>query len=844
MKKFIKTISLLLIICFVNTIVPWPSFAGEVEEVLGKLTPQQKEKLKNLTPEEKSKIQTQLGLVAPAESAKGFSFVVTNEADKKIGPIEAKELTNRDSLKEQLTTETEINAELSQIEKNFNLEGSGKVIKQFGYEIFSKAVGQQFALTSGVALGPDYRINAGDKLLVTIWGNVNDSFALEVDERGVITLPKVGVVEVAGNTLAEAKEIIYQRLMNVFIVDFNIDLTIKEIGTIKVYMMGEFSNPGAYTLTATNTLYDAIFIGGGAKKGGSLRQIELVRNGMIIRRVDLYDFILTGNKRDDMPLKTGDVVRIPPIGKVVAIKGNVRQPAIYELKGKTELSDLLILTGGITPTSYLKRVQIERKKQNRFETAIDVNYADYQNVKKSKPIYIENLDIISVFSIESTIRNVVYLIGNVNRPGRYELEPNMRLMDLIVKAEGLAPDTFLERAQLYRLSPDERRPEIVAINLNKMKAGDPQHNPTLQEFDQVRIFSKIELQGEPKVFISGELNDGEGLFPLSKNMRVSDLIYQAGGIKESTYLEKAELIRTGADLKMSIYTLDLKKILFAKDKQEDILLQKNDYLFVRRIPDYGINATVIIQGNVKFPGKYVVYPEERLSSLIERAGSYTEKAFLSGAVFIRQSLKVKQEEDKKEIKAELERERRYELFRVPFGLATAEGEYMESRINTKYDQMLKNMQGGIAGRIIVDLDKMSPGNAYDITLQAGDYIYLPDQEVGVTVLGEVYSPGTILYEAGKSIDDYLRVCGGLNNFADQGAIRILRANGKMEQKSWNFAVKPGDTIMVPAKPIELNMYQKPFNWNEFWDTSMKAATVVAQTATALVTVYLLYKSIK
>jgi|GEM_PF-1684340 protein involved in polysaccharide export with SLBB domain len=847
MRKILKQIALFLVICLLNTVTSLPVLAAEADDVLSKLTPQQKQKIQNLSPAEKSRIQEKLGITPPVEmseqpapsAGEKTAPTETTPASKSDKPKETKELANPDS--SFLGSE----GDTSPIEQGFISKvggGTAKPVKQFGYDIFRKTVGSQFALTSSLPIGPDYRINPGDKLLVTIWGNVNDTFALIVDERGVITLPKVGVVEVAGNTLAEAKDIIYKRLANVFIVDFNIDLTIKEIGPIKVYLLGDFVKPGAYTLTAINTLYDAIFIGGGPTKDGSLRKVELVRNGWTIKTVDLYDFVLTGSKKNDITLQTGDVVRIPPIGRVVAIGGNVRRPAIYELKSKTELSDFVGLAGGVTPTSYLQRVQIERQKQNQFETALDINYADYLKVRKVKPIYLEDRDLISILSIDSTIRNVVYLNGNVVRPGRYELEPNMRLMDLVVKADGLSPNTYMERAQIYRLTLPDMKPTILAIDLNQMKAGDPRHNPELKEFDRVRVYAKTELEGEPKVYISGEINDNDSISPLVKNMRVSDLIYQAGGVKASAYLEKAELARTDNKQQIVFYSLDLRKILTQKDENEDLLLKKGDYLFIRRIPDFDTNITVSLAGEVEFPGKYIIYKGERLSSIIARAGGYTSNAFLDGAVFTREQVRERQEHDQQKIKKELAENRLIELAQIPYGLPTDEAVYRAKMIEQKYNAAMADLQTEVPGRVLIDLPRLSAGNSQDIILQKGDYLFIPEKRIGVIVLGNVFSPGTILYERSKSIDDYIRACGGGLDDADLGAVRILHANGVMEKRGWGVGVRPGDTIFVPAKPIEVTRFQKPFDWNDFWDTAMKSTTVMAQAATALVTVYLLYKT--
>src|SRR3989339_366258 len=862
--KYIKKISFFLLICFVSSLLPEPALAASIDDVFNKLTPQQKNQAESLIQE------------------KGNQDQIKNllEKDNSLENEDKNKEQDKDKDKEVLITKSitdEIKAlidNLSPIEKSFNDEEIRKIkeqqrnkknyneaepteevfdksyveqklLRQYGYEVFKKAVDDKFSLVPSIPIGPDYRINPGDKLLITIWGNVNDSFSLLVDERGSVTIPKVGVVTVVGLTILEARDLLYQRLAKIFVADFNIDLTIKEIGSIKVYMVGEFKNPGAYTILANTSLYDAVFIGGGPTKNGTLRKIELIRNGMKIVTVDFYDFILKGKNQNDILLESGDVIKISPIQKVVAVSGNINRSAIYELKNKTELSDLISLAGGVTPTSYLHRIQIGRKVNNVKETVVDSNYADYLKTKNYKPIYVDSLDYVSIFSIEPEIRNVVYLKGNVIRPGRYELSNGMNLMDLFIKADGLAPYTYMERAQIYRAAPPKREPEILVVNLNKMKAGDPQNNPLLKEFDQIRVYADSEIKGEPKVYISGEINDeavneGTGAFPLVKNMRISDLIFLAGGVKSSAFLNKAELVRTDEKNISKSYEINLSKILKEKDKKEDFLLQENDYLFIRKIPDYGFNEKVTIKGNVLYPGKYVISRGERLSVLIERAGGLTEKAFLAGAVFIRESVKLQQTEKAAKMIKELEIRKGWEFAQIPVGLPKEERDFRHQQVEGAYEFSLKKISMEASGRIILNLSDLKSGANNDIILQDGDYLEIPEKIYSVDVMGEVYFPGSILYENGKSVDYYIDACGGRTDFADRGRILVLKANGKIEN---SYSVGMGDTVFIPAKTIELVRYQDPFDWNKFWESAANATNSFAQAATALVTVYLLYKEV-
>lgn len=841
MKLFLKKISIFLLVCLLNTICPFPALAADITSMINNLSADQKAKIRNLTPQQKAEIKKALGF--EVEEA-------TQSSPSQTAGYQSATFTQ--ATLEALDNETAVSAEavekeLSALEKLFTTttkEGTseGIVLEQFGYEMFNKTVGQRFSSTAGIPLGADYTINTGDQLVVTVWGNINDSYALAVDERGTVTLPKVGTIQLAGYSIAKAKDILAQRLTETYVADFNIDLTLKEIGSIKVYVVGNVKNPGAYTLRSNNTLYDAIFLAGGSSKKGTLRNIRLLRNNRIIQTADLYQFILYGKKSGDVVLKSGDVVHVPPIGSVVAVSGNVRRPAIYELKGKTGLKDFMIgLAGGITPTTYLQRLQIERKKDNRVETAVDVNYADYLKNSARRPVYLQDLDFVKVFTIDSAVKNVVYIKGNVKRPGRYELQLGMRLSDLITKAQGLAPDTYLKRAQLVRGNSLDLQPQIMTINLSKLRAGEIASDPYLKEFDHIRIFSKEEIEGKPSVFISGDVNDNDNVFPLAENMRVSDLIFQAGGLKESADLSRAELIRN-IDNKIYSYILDLDKVLNANDQKENMLLQRNDYLFIRKDPNYYIGATVSLRGNVRYPGKYVLYKGERLSSVLKRAGGFTDKAFLEGAIFIRESLKERQLKEVARVRREFNERKRMELDQIPFGLPSGEAAFRASAINRSYEFALKKLELEIPGRVIIDLKNLHAGNSQDIILQNGDTLTIPNKEMGVIVMGEVYTPATILYEKGKTVNDYINACGGETTFADKDAIRVLRSSGKTEKINWVLSISPGDTIYVPTKAIALTRSQKPFDWNQFWDTASGVARTLASVTSSLVSVYLLYKT--
>lgn len=840
-KRVIKNIACILIVCLLNALFSSVVFSQPltdtkaVEDIIEKLTPQQKQEAQksvgDLTP---SNIQNVLKGSVP-------------EGEKKISESMPVNQPSSSTISEGISSPFRESQELSKIEQGFLSilgESISRPIQQFGYDIFSKAVSNQFVLMPSIPIDPNYVIHSKDQLLVTIWGNVYDAFSLTVDERGAVNIPKIGVISIAGVSLAKAKELIYQRLSKVFVVDFNIDLTIKEIGSIKVYLLGEFNKPGAYTLLANTNLYDAVFIGGGPTKNGSLRNVELIRNGNRIKIIDLYDFVIHGNKRNDILIQSGDVIKIPSIGHVAAISGNVYRPAIYELNGRLELASFINLAGGFTPTAYLSRVQILRQQQNKMISSIDLNYSEYLKQRYSKPVYVENMDFISVFSIDSTVRNVVTISGNVIRPGTYQITPNMKLFNLLEKSQGLAPATYMKRAQINRKVKGNRKPKVISVNLELLKSGDSNNDPLIQEFDEVRIYAEKDIVGEPMVFIGGAVNDGEKKVKLVDNMKVSDLIYSAGGVKDSAYLESAELTRNIEGTNTEFFKLNLYKILKSDNKTEDIILKKNDRLFIRSIPDFGPNEVVTISGNVKYPGRYSIYKGEKISSLISRAGGFNEQAFLEGAVFVRESLKIRQSQEREKIKRDIENRRNLDLMQILPGTPLEEAEPKALQINRAYDLAIKKLDMDVPGRISINLASIQTGGAEDMILQANDSLFIPDKVNAVSVFGAVFFPASIMYEKGKSIDYYIESSGADPDFADTGKSVLLRSNGKVEKRTWSTHINPGDSIFVPQKPISSAVYQKPFDWNQFWSTTATNTTTLVQMATSLATLYLLIKNLR
>ena len=337
-------------------------------------------------------------------------------------------------------------------------------------------------------MGPDYVVGPGDTLVVYVWGKlVQETFTLTVDRDGKISLPKAGTLFLWGLKFSEAEIIIKQALSNNY-ANFSINVTLGKIRTIRTFVLGEVYKPGSYTISSLSTVFQALFEAGGPTKVGSLRKIKLIRDNKTISTIDLYDFLLSGEKAKDLRLQSGDTVFVPAIGSVVAIRGSVKRPRVYELLGETRISEVIRMAGGLTPSVYLKRLQMERIVNNEKKSVIDFELANPDVLKDGKDIKINDGDMISIFPINKTRRGYVSISGNVSMPGEYELTPELKVRELLKKAGGTLAGTYLPRGEISRYV-DEKTKEIIPFDMEKLLKGGTAENYPLKEWDQVIVYS-------------------------------------------------------------------------------------------------------------------------------------------------------------------------------------------------------------------------------------------------------------------------------------------------------------------------------------------------------------------
>ena len=728
----------------------------------------------------------------------------------------------------------------SEIEKSLSGRISTTVSKdltQFGYNLFRDTV-STFAPITDVPVGPDYTIGPGDRFSISLWGRFERSYQVEVDRNGEITLQKIGTLKVWGLTFSELKKHLSREFSKHY-KGFHMNVVMGRLRTIRVFVVGEVVTPGSYTLSSLSTVYNALFAAGGPSKRGTMRNIQLIRNGEVIRNIDLYDFLLKGDKSQDERLQSGDTIFVSLIRQVVGIAGNVMRPAIYEIKDTMALGELFDLAGGVTSVGYLQRVQIERIVAHEKRIVEDFNLAEYakQGDFPKLKITLKDWDLIKIFPISPTTQNIVYLEGHVKRTGGYEFKKGMKLLNLISSFDQLLPEPYLDYAEIKRLIPPDFHTEIISFNLKRLLHADSSQNIELKEHDRITIYPREALQEVPQVTIGGEVQK-PGKYRLLKNMRVKDLIYKAGNVKRSAYLPEAEitrLIKTEKGVLSKMININLGEALKENDKY-NILLKEDDYVVVRQIPQWYTEKTCTIQGEVNFPGEYSIFKGERLSSMIERAGGFTEYSYLKGAFFTRESARRAQEKRLKGFIDRLEADiLRAQVELAEGSVAKDEAKGLEQSLTVKRELIRKTKAAQATGRVVIPLDVMDDfkGSEYDLELDDGDTLTIPPMPSTVNILGSVYNPTSIVHTQGKRVDFYLNKVGGPTPDAEKDEMYIVKADGSVisktqkgkfrilwdtEENRWfsgdfmSVRIEPGDSILVPSKVTRLIWKKEIMDW--------------------------------
>jgi protein involved in polysaccharide export with SLBB domain len=669
--------------------------------------------------------------------------------------------------------------------------------------------------SSNVPVGPDYVIGPGDEVRIAVWGSIEGSWNTEVDRDGNVNVPKIGTIGVTGLSFQELKNVLQKELSKYF-KDFQMNVTMGTLRTMTVYVVGNAQSPGAYSVSSLSTIINALVVAGGPSKAGTMRDIQLKRKGEIVGHLDLYDFLISGDKTRDLRLLPEDVIFIPPIGPIVGVAGNVDRPAIYEMKGRVMLSEGIKMAGGVTAAAHLQRVQVERVFQRQTKIIVDVNFEKF---KGKQDIPLQGGDIVKIFPIVPLVTNKVVLQGNVRRPGEYEWRPGMRARDVLPHGDSLLPDTFLDYALITRLVPPDNHQEYRSIDLGAVLfRGNDQNNIPLEPYDVVTVFNKWEMVPKEKVRITGAVNK-PGEFDFRPNMKLSDLLKLAGGVNKYAYRSQAELTRVTP---MSSGPLTQQLVInpeeaLAGNPEEDVSLQGDDYIFVKTVPDWHLYRTVSISGEVRFQGNYALTKGERLSSVLERAGGFTDKAYPRGAVLTRFSLRNAQQQQLSDMIARLQQELMATSAAAVAG-ATDPDDAKVAVAETKQKQAfldgLKQIKA--TGRMVINVEEARriKSGALDVEMEDGDMLTIPTNPQTVQVIGSVYNQANFVFIPTKDYSYYIDRAGGFNRAADKSQVYIVKVDGSTITPGsglfWNTSanqwetgspglVEAGDTIVVPAQ---------------------------------------------
>jgi polysaccharide export outer membrane protein len=675
----------------------------------------------------------------------------------------------------------------------------------------------------------DYVVGPGDTLDIQLYGNNPESYELTVERDGRLNFPKLGPVMVSGMSFDAARAAIEQRVAKQLI-GTRVSVTMGELRSIRVFVLGEAEKPGSYTVSGLSTMTNALFVSGGAKKIGSLRNIQLKRNGRLVTTLDLYDLLLHGDTSGDRQLLPGDVIFVPPIGNIVSVDGAVRRPAIYELKGEKTVAQAVEIAGGLLPDADLKLGQLERILPSRLREMHNIDLT----TPAGRATEVANGDKFKVPAIRPTLENSVVLSGYVYRPGQFEYRPGLRLTDVLGSFDELRPNADEHYIMIRREVPPDEKIEVISADLQRaLAARGSAADPELRPRDKIYVFDlstdrerilrpvirELQLQATPErpeqvVSIDGRVK-APGHYPLEPTMHVSDLIRAGGSLEDAAYRGQAEItryeVRDGDARRTELIPVDLAAIRHG-DAGADLQLKAYDVLIIKPIPQWVEPGVIELGGEVRFPGKYPIHQGETLSSVLHRAGGFTEFAFADGAVFIREELK-KREKDQLELLANrLQSDlAALSLEAIASSAATNSGGGGSAGQALAVGQQLMNQLRDTkpVGRLVIDIDKVIKGPVgapEDVVLKDGDKLLVPKKTQEITILGEVQSPTSHVFEPGLTRDDYVARSGGTTQKADRKRIYIVRANGDVVsgerrsgwfRRSRTFEMRPGDTIVVP-----------------------------------------------
>ena len=797
--------------------------------------------LQNLSPAEQAALARQYGFELP-------TAVQTDAMESTLG-LPGEQLTLNEGVRDRLLQE-EIER---QVAKRTKMEDAP--LKRFGLELFDREV-STFAPVDDMPPPDGYRVGPGDHISVFMYGNEEADLALAVNREGQLVLPRLGPLSVAGLTFKETKDLISAKV-SAQLVGTEVVVSMGKLRSINVFLAGDVRAPGSYSVSGLSTVLQVLYVGGGITDIGSLRNIQVKRQGNVVAKLDAYDILLRGDTSGDVRLASGDSVFVPTVERLVTVVGEVKRPAIYEVTSNDQLKDLLQMAGGLTAFGYARSVSLERlaaDRSSRLRVQADLTSA------ADLAMRLADGDKLSVAAVKDEISNQVVLRGAVARPGGYEWREGQKVSDLLSSInDDLLAETDLSTGLIVRRTGLGLEVEVLAFDLGKAIADQGGNSDlALKARDEVLIFSlpyltetyktltekneeganivdvedevgrketeseyedrvtlirdlvfRLEAQAEAPattevVQIFGDVRL-PGKYPLLADRSLDTLITLAGGFENSAFLDSAEVTRLNISAEGVALAASFKVPWQQSRRIESFQLQAMDQIRINRIPNWSYGDEVTLTGSISFPGSYPIRPGEMLSGVLARAGGIAENGFVRGAVLIKSQAKEREQAQLQNLIASIQRSELSRSQTLEQSTTTAAGN-SEGNIEILQEALLQ----GVGGRVVIDLPRILAGDSNaDVQLEAGDSLFVPEFSNTLSIVGEVRQPGSFQFQDGRSVADYLDLAAGVTVRADKRETYVVRADGSVDRiatkrplLSFNFArdgaLQPGDTIVVPV----------------------------------------------
>ncbi|MFD2034407.1 SLBB domain-containing protein [Belliella marina] len=727
-------------------------------------------------------------------------------------------------------------AEITQGLFKFQQDPSMKseVSPYFGADLFyNKNRKLTFEPNLNLATPKSYILGAGDMIYVDVYGQSEKYYEASINPDGFAIIDNIGPIPLSGKSIEEATAILKNRLSNYYEgmrgsnPNTFLQVTLGNVRTIKVNLVGELRLPGTFTLSAFSSVFNALYAAGGPNENGTMRNIKLVRNGKLVKTIDIYDFLINGNANLDQQLQDQDVVLVEPFEGRVTVEGEVKRPKIYEVKSGESFGQLLKYAGGFTDEAFQDRINVTRVSGK--ERAVSDIFKDQFSI-----FTVKGGDVYKVGKVLNRYSNRVQIKGAVFREGNYALSDGLTLKKLIENADGVRGEAYLERASILRTN-DDLSTEVIAINLRNILEGTEQDIP-LQREDVIKVSSIYDLKEEIYVQITGEVSK-PGTYPFSKKMTVEDLIIMAGGLREAASTKDIEISRRISEPEAGAFSV-LVPVSINLDLSpggNTEILEPFDNVIIRRKPNFTLEKMVYIEGQVNSPGAFAVQSaKERVSDVINRAGGLTAFAYPKGATLIRRTEYFDTESEqlrRQKNLIDLQQKLQYDpnnteaqellLERLFKSLGNKDTDAKDAAESSSASAVKKETISGIAESkadispikikemeaVAIDLGKIlsNPGSDFDLILEEGDIISIPRQLQTVRMRGDVVYPTTVRYENYKNLKNYINRAGGFDNRANRKRTYVVYANGEVARTKSFIAIRsypaiqPGAEIFVPTK---------------------------------------------